>query len=797
MKKLLFTLAIVAAMCGCQSPMMVSIMDGSGAVKQIEVRDEAGNVIEVSGGVQERVDGAADFLRTEIEAHLKACVAKEDFQATYEMDWAALSARSVEGKEPLKDEEKPVFICVCKMMTAEYVKQIVWPAWAKKILAEVMPSAKEKFAAGEYAAAREAIWSAKKCGVDGVDALVAGIGETYLGKNVNLAEWAALEANVTNVVSGLVAKEQFDEAQKFVDEVKGIRTYSTTLEAEPEQPSAASIDKEGQLGTVAFNKRLEALKERLTKEIAAARQAALDAKVQAMIDEFIRRVTEQVAANKFGEARNTIRDVEMPNDEAWSIRFYATRIGMLNSVVNPNQFVSLKAKIAADLGALIEKKQYAAAIAYVEKYVYVHDTFAQIDGALGQISKAMENLEIKKVPTDEYLTALKAKIAEALEKRAGKLDAKDAQHDLAELEKAIAALGKSYLQQYYDKAAADDMEKKVKDEIVAMLMGALPPMTTEEMNAALAKFMQDELARLGVEKLLAEQKEAEARALYCKLLAEMDKEVSFDAQIAMAEGAIANCEPAMVTALGDYARIFRCMKEGRKLEKGDANTLLVGSVWINQPAVFKRALELGADINACARRDAMQRPAILVAIGRSNFAFLPMIEKAGGKVGVVDAAKRSALHYAVANGNLAIVKALTAQIAVDILDGEGETPLFIAVRRNQLAVAKVLLAQCAADKRADFVEIKNAKGKTAFAVACQSNTHMLLDTLVAAGAKYDEADLAETVTSGSTGCAQWLVEHGLDVNDARVLAAQETEVSVPVLKYLKAEGMGAPVAPAK
>lgn len=72
---------------------------------------------------------------------------------------------------------------------------------------------------------------------------------------------------------------------------------------------------------------------------------------------------------------------------------------------------------------------------------------------------------------------------------------------------------------------------------------------------------------------------------------------------------------------------------------------------------------------------------------------------------------------------------------------------------------------------------------------------MLLDTLAAAGAEYDERHLAAALGADCIGVAQWLVEKGLDVNADIVqrLAAKVRPVP-PTLPsatytYLVAEGL--------
>ena len=73
-----------------------------------------------------------------------------------------------------------------------------------------------------------------------------------------------------------------------------------------------------------------------------------------------------------------------------------------------------------------------------------------------------------------------------------------------------------------------------------------------------------------------------------------------------------------------------------------------------------------------------------------------------------------------------------------------------------------------------------------------SNAHMLLDALAAAGAEYDERQLALALSADCVGVAQWLVEKGLDVNADVVRKAGEDPTKMgkgATRAYLLAEGM--------
>ena len=115
---------------------------------------------------------------------------------------------------------------------------------------------------------------------------------------------------------------------------------------------------------------------------------------------------------KFTEARETIRDVELIKDAKWDAKMYATRIGLLNSLVNPRQCEKLMAEIERKAKAFLESEDYEGLRDYEKNYPYVHDTYQHI------------------------------------------LDAFDCNHDFAALEKALQELQQAYVEQHYNEDAA-------------------------------------------------------------------------------------------------------------------------------------------------------------------------------------------------------------------------------------------------------------------------------------------------------------------------------------------------------
>lgn len=553
-------------------------------------------------------------------------------------------------------------------------------------------------------------------------------------------------------------------------------------------------------------KKIEEVKELEAKAKAEAEKLAqYNAEMQARIDDLVKRVIELVKEEKFTEARETIRDVELVKDAKWDAKMYATRIGLLNSLVNPRQCEKLMAEIERKAKAFLESEDYEGLRDYEKNYPYVHDTYQHILDALEQIKSAMLEMPIREPKTIAYVEELTKRLNEIMEKRLGALDYN---HDFAALEKALQELQQAYVEQHYNEDAAKAVCERIRIEIKAMLASEFSPMTTWEMN----ELLRAKLAAVtkGLDELIALQKAKkaieDAAKAYAELLAEIDAEVSFDAQIAMAEDAISKqlgikCQCAcleMNAVLGNYARVLRLMKRGAMVSVADATTLLAGATYLGQTAMFKRALELKADVNAPAERDPRARPALLIAIESGNTEFLRLIHEAKGLQTVTDAAGNTALHYAMKNGNLAVARVLAKAVDVTAVNKKGETALFTAVRRNQAKPVEFLINLVTAEDdvktkaaRKAFVNFKNAAGEDAFTVGCRADVHMVLDALFVAGAEFNDSHLVEAAGSNRIAIAQWLVEHGADVNADGVMAAAfgtPDDEDTETYKYLVHEG---------
>ncbi len=567
--------------------------------------------------------------------------------------------------------------------------------------------------------------------------------------------------------------------------------------------SEGAVEQVLHLGCNGLNERIKALVVEKVEEV--KRLEAYEAEMQARIDDLVKRVIALVKEEQFTEAREVIRDVELVKNAKWDAKMYAARIGLLNSIVNPRQCEKLVAEIEQKAKSFIEAEDYEGLKAFAENYPYVHDTYQHIMAALEQIKSAMLEMPIREPKTVAYVEELTKRLNEIMEKRASALEYN---HDYTALEKALQELQQSYIDQHYNEDSAKSVCDCIRSEVKAMLGKELEPLTTWEMNESLKALLAS--VTKGLDELIALQKAQkaieEAAKAYAELLAEIDAEVSYDAQIAMAEDAISKqlgvkCQCAyleMNAVLGNYARVLRLMKRGEVISANDATTLLVGATYLGQAAMFKRALELKADVNAPASRDPRGRPAILVAIEKGNTEFLRLIHEAKGLQTVTDANGNTALHYAMKNGNLAVARVLAKAVDVTAVNKKGETALFTAVRRNQAKPVEFLInlikvkddAETAATRKA-FVSLKNLAGEDAFTVACRADVHMVLSPLFAAGAEFNTSHLVEAAAANRIAIAQWLVEHGADVNAEGVMAAafgSPDDEDTVTYKYLIREG---------
>ena len=787
---------------------------------------------------------------------------KSETKAFLQLGTGALNARI--------DKTTAALIADMEAKKAAYLKTLRDAAITAAI-DELTAKVKQLVADGEYAQAREVIWSSTSTEDLDMNAHLRKVGIELLLKLVNPSNWAAIEKEFSEKEAEAKENSSYDEAIAWIESYPVIRTYTATidekLEAVKDELSKIGIDSdkvqpvvdETQKATVeverlashvdtvektvtegknkptlsTYEKLLadyrtalvrndctesnadklvenfkakiapyieilsggeektelllgsNAINDRLVKLRAKTVDALKLQKYKYVFSDLIAKVSEAVAEGRYTDARNIVRDVKLVNDTAWDAKIYTTRIGLLNSVVNPNQCIALLKEIDEKAKELFDANRYEDFREYAKNYEYVHDTYQQIIDALAQVKIAMVGLTITEKDAEEYISKVTASIRNLMEKRAGSYST-DTDKDLAELEKALAELEKGIVAQYYKPEEVAEFCKLMKAEIIARITKAPDPMTTCELNETLRARLAMYTAQL--DDLIAKRDAAKAAEAYAKLLADIDAEVSFDSQIAMAEDAIAKqlgvkCPFAylrMNALLGEYARTMRLLKLGKKIESEQATVALLGGVYLDQPAVVTRALELGADANGKSARDPLGRTGVLIAIQSGHNSFLKQLADAGAALDPADVDCNTALHYAVHRGNLAVVKVLLKKNDVNKVNKSGESALFIAVRKNQDALAAALTAA-----KAD-VKIKNAKGQTAMDVACLAGSRDVLDTLAKAGAEYGPNQLKIAAAKNRLAVAQWLIGMGVDVNAPGVM--ESTVSKSDTQHYLVHEG---------
>ena len=570
--------------------------------------------------------------------------------------------------------------------------------------------------------------------------------------------------------------------------VKQLEMSLMALVAKPTNPNTTRL----QLGTNAVNDRIRKLTAHLLSILDQTKKEWQDAEHKRVMTDLEKRVRAAVKEKRFADARNYIRDEKLIGHEAYDLDIYVLRVGLLDCCVNPAQLDFLLAQIDKDIAALMKAKDYAGVIKYCEEYKYVHDQYAQVESALEAVKNAMLALEISKDETSLDRKRFFKSIEEILEKRR---ETWKPERDLAGVEKALAQVAKAlyaHLVKHPELIGAETAKDlaHIREDLAKLERN----ITTWELNELLRARLFTEVLRGCKLSYYEEAKKQLAIQEYGKFLVAIDAEVSFDSQIAMAEEGISRqlgvkCGTATFkinALLGEYARMFRLLKKGIKLDQAQATTILLGAAYLDQAQVIKRALDLGADVNGVSDRDPRGRTALALAIDAGNSHLVKLLVEAEASLAAVDKDGNAIAHYAAKSGNLSVLKAVTEGASIDVKNNLGNTPLAIAVVRNQPALVEAVIAAVKKGDRKVFVNSANKQGETAFNIAAHFGSRDVLDALAAAGAEYGTKDLVLAEKADHVAIAQWLINQGLDVNAVGVMddACPATRTG----RYLISEG---------
>lgn len=616
--------------------------------------------------------------------------------------------------------------------------------------------------------------------VDHIDEIVSSASQE--GKKLDRSR---LEKELAEYAKKLAAYHATPEnVTKIVEQ---LRAALDKLIAEPQNPKTTRLS----LGTNAVNDRILNLRKALLASIPKVKREWEDRTCEKLKSDLPERVRAAVKEQRFEDARNIVRDEKLIGRKDLDLQLYVLRVGLLDSVVNPAQLDYLLAEIDKKVAEFKKNRDFEGFRKYVDEYPYVHDEYARIDTALAAVKKEMLALEISESESDKDT---KRRFAESIRKiLENRLESWKPERNLTELEKALKEVSAAifdHLNKHEDVISQEYAEEY--KHILADIAALDRTLTTWELNERLRArlVLEEDAIKAGLAELAAEA----AWKAYLEKLAEIDADVSFDAQIAMAEESISRqlsvkCDTATfkINALmGEYARMFRLLKKQAKLDDKQATTILIGAAYLDQAQVVKYALELGAKIDGVSDRDPRGRTALAMAIDAGHSALVKPLIEAGASLDATDKDQNAIVHYAAKSGNLSVLKAITSKASVNVQNANGDTPLSVAVVRNQSAIVEFLTAAVEENARKAFVNKANKQGYTAFDIAARVGSRDVLDALAAAGAEYGTKDLVLAEKADHVAIAQWLINQGLDVNAAGVMddACPATRTG----RYLISEG---------
>ena len=600
------------------------------------------------------------------------------------------------------------------------------------------------------------------------------------------------------------------------------------------------------IGTSSLNALITEARRSLYNDVVIPAQIAFRAK------DLRNKIMPLLDAKKLEEARIAIYEYGITGYDEVDIPVFAVKLGLLNAHVNPATLTAMSEQLSNAVNAALDEGNFTAASDAIAAIRPVPSYSVHVDAALDKAASGAISLGVSNPDVTEVVSKTKETLYDILAPRP------DAGHDrrvlaayareLTDMESSPAELDWSTVRTALEKAASwlvvDDMTREEANRLMNDVLAAfqslaktpsakVETMTTAELNRRLADLKAELSAKVSsavAEKLAAEAAakaaadaaaaadEAEKmRALALEMAERAAAAVDFDARIAAFVEAVGDrVEPDMNRILGDGARVLRLRRAGSEITQVDASSLLVAAVYMGFDDVMNLALTLGADIDAPSPKDALRRPALLVALQygwRGHAA--AVLAKADRSLR--DARGQGVVHYAVHGGNgSALVELLRADADTRTPDADGVAPLELAADLGYAGLVQALLPfadpgaadkkgftallRAAEDGRLDIVRLlvsantalldaRTADGDGALELAALANAPDLLAYLL------DERRIAPTergtsqmVIAGNVPTLRILVAHGARLIDAHLAAAVKLG-DFPMVKYLVAQGM--------
>ncbi len=600
------------------------------------------------------------------------------------------------------------------------------------------------------------------------------------------------------------------------------------------------------LGTSRLNELIAENRRTLMNEVVVPAQIAFRAK------ELRDKVAALLEAKKLDEARSAIYEYGITGYDEVDNALFAIKLGLLNARVNTATLSAWSEDLTKAVETALADGDFKKASDAIASVQPAPSYSAHVNAAVEKACADAVSLGISAESAAEAVSGTKEELYDILAPRPdGTRDAgvfAAYVRELDDMGEPVAELDWSSVRKDLDNAAgwlrADDMPsdevKRLMSDVLSAFqsLAAAPEaqvetLTTAELNRRLAELKAELSAKVSsavAEKLAAEAAakaaedaavaaaEAEKmRALALEMAERAAAAVDFDARIAAFIEAVGDrVEPDMNRILGDGARVLRLRRAGAAIAPADASSLLVAAVYMGFDDVMNLALTLGADIDAPSPKDALRRPALLVALQygwRGHAA--AVLAKADRSLR--DARGQGVVHYAVHGGNgSALIELLHDDADTKTPDADGVAPLELAADLGYAGLVQALLPfsnpsaadnqgftallRAAEDGRLDIVRLlvaadaslldaRTADGDGALELAALANAPDLLAYLL------DERRIAPTergtsqmVIAGNVPTLRILVAHGARLIDAHLAAAVKLG-DFPMVKYLVAQGM--------